>query len=99
MAPGAAAAFEYHWRYRARPEQLPPGGSWQMWLLMAGRGFGKTRCGAEYIRAAIKSGYRRCGGATMAPAEPPPGQGPAPPAKHWRPRRGDPCPPYRSACD
>ena len=32
MAPGAAAAFEYHWRYRARPEQLPPGGSWRVWL-------------------------------------------------------------------
>ena len=38
MAPGAAAAFEYDWRYRARPEQLPPGGSWRVWLLMAGRG-------------------------------------------------------------
>src|ERR1700720_2766809 len=47
MAPGEANAFEYHWRYRARPEQLPPEGSWRVWLLMAGRGFGKTRCGAE----------------------------------------------------
>jgi hypothetical protein len=27
MAPGEANAFEYHWRYRARPEQLPPAGS------------------------------------------------------------------------
>ena len=24
MSPDAAAAFEYDWRYRARPEQLPP---------------------------------------------------------------------------
>ena len=27
MAPREANAFEYHWRYRARPEQLPPEGS------------------------------------------------------------------------
>ena len=59
MAPDAAAAFEYHWRYRARPEQLPPVGSWRVWLLMAGRGFGKTRCGAEWVRAGVKAGRRR----------------------------------------
>src|SRR5215472_10376699 len=41
MTPGEANAFEYDWRYRARPEQLPPAGSWRVWLLMAGRGFGK----------------------------------------------------------
>ena len=33
MAPGEANAFEYDWRYRARPEQLPPAGSWRVWLL------------------------------------------------------------------
>ena len=59
LAPDAAAAFEYHWRYRARPEQLPPEGSWRVWLLMAGRGFGKTRCGAEWVRAEVKAGRRR----------------------------------------
>ena len=59
MAPGEATAFEYHWRYRARPEQLPPEGSWRVWLLMAGRGFGKTRCGAEWVRAEVKAGRRR----------------------------------------
>ena len=59
MAPDAAAAFEYHWPYRARPEQLPPEGSWRVWLVMAGRGFGKTRCGAEWVRAGVKAGRRR----------------------------------------
>src|SRR6202043_4115069 len=59
MAPGAAAAFEYDWRYRARPEQLPPGGSWRVWLLLQGRGLGKTRCGAEWVRAEVKAGRRR----------------------------------------
>ena len=59
MAPGEANAFEYDWRYRARPEQLPPTGSWRIWLLLAGRGFGKTRCGAEWVRAEVKAGRRR----------------------------------------
>ena len=39
MAPREANALESDWRYRARPEQLPPAGSWRVWLLMAGRGF------------------------------------------------------------
>ena len=56
MAPGEANAFEYDWRYRARPEQPPPAGSWRIWLLMAGRGFGKTRCGAEWVRARSRRG-------------------------------------------
>jgi phage terminase large subunit-like protein len=33
------------WHSKARPEQLPPPGDWNGWLLMAGRGFGKTRTG------------------------------------------------------
>lgn len=38
------------WQCRARPEQLPPQCDWRVWLVMAGRGFGKTRCGAEWVR-------------------------------------------------
>src|SRR5712671_4496681 len=46
-----AEELNYDWRgIWARPNQLPPGGSWRYWLLMAGRGFGKTRVGAEWIR-------------------------------------------------
>jgi phage terminase large subunit-like protein len=65
MAPGAATVFQYDWRYRARPEQLPPAGSWQIRLLLAGRGFGKTRCGAEWVRAEVQGGAApdRAGGA------------------------------------
>ena len=33
----------YDWRFWARQEQLPPPGNWRVWLLLAGRGFGKTR--------------------------------------------------------
>lgn len=37
------------WRLQARPEQLTPEGVWNIWLLLAGRGFGKTRTGAEDV--------------------------------------------------
>lgn len=40
-----------HWQLWGRPEQLPPPGEWRTWLVMAGRGFGKTRAGAEWVRA------------------------------------------------
>jgi phage terminase large subunit-like protein len=48
-----ALRLKYEWQYRARPEQLPPPGDWRVWLLLAGRGFGKTRTGAELVRARI----------------------------------------------
>jgi phage terminase large subunit-like protein len=37
------------WIKQARPNQLTPDGGWRIWLVMAGRGWGKTRCGAEDI--------------------------------------------------
>ena len=40
-----------HWRLWAHSGQLPPEGEWHSWLIMAGRGFGKTRAGAEWVRA------------------------------------------------
>ena len=42
--------FAYIWEYLARREQLPPPGDWRVWMIMAGRGFGKTRAGAEWVR-------------------------------------------------
>ena len=39
------------WPIHARPEQLPPPGDWTIWLILAGRGFGKTRSGAEWVRS------------------------------------------------
>lgn len=39
------------WSLIARPEQLPPAGEWSLWLILAGRGWGKTRTGAEWFRA------------------------------------------------
>lgn len=44
------------WSFWARPNQLAPGGDWTFWLLLAGRGFGKTRTGAEWINERVLSG-------------------------------------------
>ncbi len=49
----------YGWEgVRARPNQLPPPGDWRVWLLLAGRGFGKSRTGAEWVRAETEAGRR-----------------------------------------
>src|SRR5487761_2139596 len=52
LTPQEAEALLYDWHgLWARPAQLPPPGeAWRTWLIMAGRGFGKTRSGAEWIR-------------------------------------------------
>lgn len=42
------AALEWDWHLWARPKQLPPPGDWLVWILRAGRGFGKSRSGAEW---------------------------------------------------
>jgi phage terminase large subunit-like protein len=53
LSPAEARALLYDWSFWARPAQLPPAGSWRVWLLLAGRGFGKTRTGAELVRARV----------------------------------------------
>lgn len=59
LPPETALALVYDWRIWARDAQLPPEGDWTWWLVNAGRGFGKTRCGAEFIRARVESGEAR----------------------------------------
>jgi len=41
----------FDWPLWSRPEQLPPPGDWVTWLILGGRGSGKTRAGAEWVRA------------------------------------------------
>ncbi len=54
------AELRYDWDgYKARPAQKIPPGDWRYWLIQAGRGFGKTRTGAETIRKWVERGYRR----------------------------------------
>ncbi|MEM8917683.1 MAG: terminase family protein [Pseudomonadota bacterium] len=43
--------WEHDWTRWARPDQMPPDPPWSTWLIMAGRGFGKTRAGAEWVRS------------------------------------------------
>jgi phage terminase large subunit-like protein len=51
-----ADSLEASWPAIARPNQLPPPGDWQVWLLLAGRGFGKTRTLAEWVCQQAGSG-------------------------------------------
>ncbi|MCZ2077889.1 MAG: terminase family protein [Bryobacterales bacterium] len=37
------------WRSEARAKQLPPAGDWFCWMILSGRGFGKTWTGANYV--------------------------------------------------
>ncbi len=46
-----ADLLERDWKGLARPEQLAPPGDWSTWLILAGRGAGKTRTGAEWVRS------------------------------------------------
>lgn len=50
LDPEARAALRWHWPFWARPNQLEPEGHWRVWAAIAGRGFGKTRLGAEWVR-------------------------------------------------
>jgi phage terminase large subunit-like protein len=54
------------WRDRARPEQLAPKGDWDVWMILSGRGWGKSRTGAEWSieQAILNPGSR---GALIAP--------------------------------
>lgn len=52
-------SLSYDWNFWGRPEQLPPPGKWLTWLILAGRGFGKTRTGAEFVRHEVAAGRAR----------------------------------------
>jgi phage terminase large subunit-like protein len=51
LTQAGCAALEFDWSFWGRPEQIAPPGTWDNWLILAGRGFGKTRTGAEWVRA------------------------------------------------
>ena len=56
----SAAEIALHtWPLWARDNQLSPADPWTVWLLMAGRGFGKTRTGAEWVRRRVENGDAR----------------------------------------
>jgi phage terminase large subunit-like protein len=60
LTPAQHAALLYDWRdFLGRPEQIAPDGDWDIWLIMSGRGWGKTRTGAEWVKEAVANGYQR----------------------------------------
>lgn len=55
-----AEALRFDWSLHGRPDQHAPSGAWRTWLILAGRGWGKTRTGAEWVRDQVmRRGARR----------------------------------------
>jgi len=52
-----AEALLYDWGFWARPKQLPPSWDWYIWLILSGRGFGKTRTANELVVKWASEGY------------------------------------------
>lgn len=53
-----AANLEYDWSFWARTDQIAPLGQWATWIALAGRGWGKTEAGAQWIRQRVKDGAK-----------------------------------------
>lgn len=58
-----SVALEYEWGFWARPKQRAPTWDWSFWLILAGRGFGKTRIGSEWV---IEKARKSKGGTRIA---------------------------------
>lgn len=54
----AQAALLHDWTFWARPNQIAPTGDWRTWLALAGRGFGKTEAGAQWVRQRVEQGAK-----------------------------------------
>lgn len=60
LSEAEAQELLYRWDFWGRPSQIAPPGDWSTWLILAGRGFGKTRAGAEWVRSMV------CGSSPLA---------------------------------
>jgi len=54
LGENALASLPWLFEFWALPHQLPPGGDWKSWVILGGRGAGKTRAGAEWVRAQVE---------------------------------------------
>ncbi len=54
LSENALLALPWLFAFWALPHQLPPEGAWKTWVIMGGRGAGKTRAGAEWVRAEVE---------------------------------------------
>jgi len=60
LGPLKVDELQHDWSFWGRDAQFPPADKdWNTWLINAGRGFGKTRCGAEWVREQVKLGHKR----------------------------------------
>jgi len=51
---GVLLALPYLFEFWALPHQIPPEGDWRSWVVLGGRGAGKTRAGAEWVRSEVE---------------------------------------------
>jgi len=61
--------LEYDWDFWARPKQKIPQTDWSTWLILTGRGWGKTRTGAETVRQWVEEGVKRLALVAETPAD------------------------------
>ncbi len=54
LGDNALASLPWLFEFWAMPHQLPPEGAWKSWVILGGRGAGKTRAGAEWVRSMVE---------------------------------------------
>jgi phage terminase large subunit-like protein len=54
LTPTQIEFLKHDWHFWRREKQTPPPGDWTYWLIKAGRGYGKTRVGAEWVRECVR---------------------------------------------
>jgi phage terminase large subunit-like protein len=54
LSANALKSLPWMFEFWALPHQLPPEGSWSTWVALGGRGAGKTRAGAEWVRIQLE---------------------------------------------
>lgn len=61
--------MRYDWEFWRRDAQMPPPGDWSIWLILAGRGFGKTWTGAKWTNWRAEQGLGPIGLIAANPAD------------------------------
>ncbi|MDE2106187.1 MAG: ATP-binding protein, partial [Patescibacteria group bacterium] len=54
LTPDELEFLQYDWSFWGRPDQQLPSGNWFVWLILAGRGWGKTRTAVENIARMLR---------------------------------------------
>jgi phage terminase large subunit-like protein len=54
LEPNQIQALKYSFAFNARPKQKAPPGDWKIWVIHAGRGFGKTYAGASWVKQQVE---------------------------------------------